>query len=271
MKKIIYATDLSENSVAALQYAMQLARIMGDDLIALHVYPSNEGEKKNSDFFKRHQKELEDFYKLHLDETYDSKLISPAVTWGSDVAEEILKFTKDLNVRMIVMGSCGASKLKDRLLGTTTGEMIGKSNLPVLAVPPNFKFRQPKKIFFASTFGDQDLTYLKELVGMANILNAEIEVVHITHKDESEALEKLKNFQQKVEKQVHYPRISYKTLYSFEIFDTLKKTIEEEQPDIVLMPEKKNMNLFKRGLVRDRIKRMQSCSPSPLLTFPAFA
>lgn len=268
MKKIIYATDFSENSVAALHYAIQLARIIGDDLIALHVYPPNEGEKKNSDSFKQHQNELVDFCKLHLKEAYDSELISPAVTWESNVADGILKFAKDLNVRMIVMGSCGASKLKDRLLGTTTGEMIGKSHLPVLAVPPEYKFRQPQKIFFASTFDDQDLGYLKELVVMANSLDAEIEIVHITHRDEYEALDKLRSFQEKVKLHVQYPKISYKTLYSFEVFDTLRKAIEEEQPDIVLMPEKKNMNLFKRGLVRNRIKRMQSCSPSPLLTLP---
>ncbi|WP_029036155.1 universal stress protein [Salinimicrobium xinjiangense] len=144
MKKIIYATDLSENSVAALHYSTQMARILGDDLIVLHVYPPNEAERKNPDFFKRHQKDLEDFYKSHLQENYDKTIISPAVTWGSNVADEILKFSKDLNVRMIVMGSCGASKFKDRLMGTTTGEMIGKSQTPILAVPPEFKFRQPQ-------------------------------------------------------------------------------------------------------------------------------
>lgn len=269
MKKIIYATDMSFNSVAALNYATQLARLMGDDLIALHVYPPNEAEKKNADFFKRHQEKLVNFYQLHLKEDYDSKLISPAVVWGSGVADEILKFAKDLNVRMIVMGACGSSKLKDRLMGTTTGEMIGRSPAPVLAVPPDFKFRPPKNIFFASTFEEQDLEYLQEIIPLAQNLSAKIDIVHITHKDENEALEKLKTFQKKVEAEIKYPRISYKTLYSFEIIDTLKKAIEENQPDIVLMPERKNSNPFKRGLVRDRIKKMQSCSPSPLLSYPA--
>lgn len=269
MKKIIYATDLAENSVAALNYASELAQIMGDDLIALHVYSPHEAEKKNSDFLKRHQKELEDFYRLHLKENYDPQLISPAVIPGSDVAEEILRFSKDLNVRMIVMGSCGASRLKDRLLGTTTGEMIGKSNVPVLAVPSDFKFRQPKKIFFASTLDDEDLVHLKESVSLAQILNAEIEIVHITHKEEYDAVKKLNSFKEKVKVQIPYSRIKYRTIYSFEIVDTLKKAIEEDQPDIVLMPERKNNNPFKRGLLRDRIKKMQSCSPSPLLSYPA--
>ncbi len=271
MKKIIYATDFSHYSVAALKYAAELARIMGDDLIALHVYPPNEGEKRNSDFLRKHQEELQDFCQLHLGEDYSSQLISPAVISGPEVAEEILKFTKDLQVRMIIMGACGSSKLKDRLVGTTTSEMIGKSHLPVLAVPPQFKFKQPQKIFFASTFDDQELIYLKELIPLAKSLNAKIEIVHITHREEDEALKNLKAFQKKVKSEIPYSNIEYKTLYSFEVFDTLKKAIEEEHPDIVLMPEKRNMNLFKRGLVRDRIKRMQSCSPSPLLTFPAFA
>ncbi|WP_029033242.1 universal stress protein [Salinimicrobium terrae] len=270
MKKIIYATDFSENSVAALRYATELARVIGDDLIALHVYPPQETEKLGSDFLKEHQKELQGFCKLHLGEIYDPQMISPAVVSGPDVAEEILKFTKDLQVRMIVMGACGASKLKDRFVGTTTNEMIGKSYLPILAVPPHFTFKQPQNIFFASTFDDQELIYLKELIPLAKSLNAKIEVVHITHKKEDEALKNLKMFQEKIESEIPYSNIDYKTLYSSEVFDTLRKAIEKDHPDIVMMPEKRNMNLFKRGLVRDRIKRMQSCSPIPLLTFPAF-
>ena len=269
MKKIIYATDLSENSVAALHYATQLARIMGDDLIALHVYPRNEGEKKNSDFYKHHQKELENFCRLHLSDAYESKMISPAVVWGSSIAEEILKFSKDLNVRMIVMGSCGASKFKDKLLGTTTGEMIGKSSLPILAVPPHFKIDQPRKIFFASTLEDQDVLYLKEVLPLAQNLNAEIEIVHISHKEEKEAMENLNSFKNKVRHEVDYNKITYKTIYSSEIVETLRKAVEEGQPDIVLMPERKNSSVYKRGVIKDRIKKMQSCSPSPLLTLPA--
>lgn len=269
MKKIIYATDLSENSVAALHYAAQLARIMGDDLIALHVYPRNEGEKKNSDFFTHYQKELENFCKLHLKDTYDGKMITPAVLWGSSIADDILKFSKDLNVRMIVMGSCGASKLKDKFLGTTTGEMIGKSSLPILAVPPAFKIDQPKKIFFASTLEDQDLLHLKELLPLAQSLKAEIEIIHISHKVEKEAMKNLNAFERKVQNEVEYDRITYKILYSSEIVDTLRKAVEEGQPDIVLMPERRNSSAFRKGVIKDRIKKMQTCSPSPLLSYPA--
>ena len=268
MKKIIYATDFSFNSVAALKYAAQLAQMLGDDLIALHVYPPG-GEKMNGEFLKQHQKDLKAFYEPHLKETYDPNLVSPAVITGSNVADEILKFAKDLNTRMIVMGSCGSSKIKDKLFGTSTAEMIGKSQFPVLAVPPDFKFRKPKKILFASTFEDQDIVYLKEVTGLAKILHAEIEILHITHRGETEAIDHLSTFKKKVKAEVPYLRISYKTLFSYEIVDTLKKAIEEEQPDIVLMPDRKNSNQFKRTVIRDRIKKMQSCSPSPLLSYPA--
>lgn len=269
MKKIIYATDFSNNSVAALQYAAEMARVMEDDLIALHVYPAHEADKPKSEILRDQQKELQDFCKIHLKENYQPHTISPAAVSGSNVAEEILKFTKDLQVRMIIMGACGASKIKDTLLGTTTGEMIGKSSLPVLAVPPQYKYRQPKNIFFASTLDKVELIYLKELIPLARSLNASIEIVHVTHLEEKDALINLETFQKKVAKEIPYSNINYRTLYSFEVFDTLKKAIEKEQPDLVLMPEKKDLNIFKRGIVRDRIKRMQSCSPSPLLTFPA--
>lgn len=271
MKKIIYATDFSENSVAALQYAAEFSKLMGDDLIVLHVYRPQDSTKFNSDFLKMHQEELMNFCRLHLKENFDPNRVSPAVLTGQDIAEEIQKFSKDLPVRIIIMGACGASKLKDRLLGTTTSEMIGKSLLPVLAVPPQFSFRRPQKIYFASTFDEQELSYLKELTAMTASLDAQIEVIHVSHREQHEASENLKSFQKKVEQEISYSRIGYKTIYSSDVFDSLKKAIENDRPDLVVMSDKKNPNFFKRGLVRDRIKRMQSCSPSPLLSFPASA
>ncbi|WP_324719060.1 universal stress protein [Salinimicrobium sp. HB62] len=269
MKKIIYATDFSENSVAALKSAAGLARTLGDDLLALHVYTTGTNGLKNADILKYHQRELLDFCKKHLGAEYDPQLISPAAISGTGVAEEILKFSKDLNVRMVIMGSCGASKLKDRILGTTTGEMIGRSSIPVLAVPPGFEYKQPQKILFSSTYDDQDVTFLKELIPLAKMLQAEIEIFHISHKQEIEALENLDKFKEKVHEQVAFEDINYRTLYSSEVFETLKEAIEKERPDIVLMPDRKNSNFLKRGLTRDMIKKMQYCSPSPLLSFPA--
>ncbi|NJW53303.1 universal stress protein [Salinimicrobium oceani] len=269
MKKIIYATDFSENSVAALQSAAGLAKTLGDDLIALHVYTTGSNGVKNAGILKQHQKELIDFCQEHLGEKYDPHMISPAAISGNGVAEEILKFSKDLNVRMVIMGACGASKLKDRILGTTTGEMIGRSSIPVLAVPPVFEFKHPQKILFSSTYDDQDVIFLKELIPLAKLLKAKIEVLHISHKQETEALENLDKFKEKVCEQISFEDISYRMLYSSEVFETLKEAIGKERPDIVLMPDRKNSNFLKRGLTRDMIKKMQYCSPSPLLSFPA--
>ncbi|WP_029036156.1 hypothetical protein [Salinimicrobium xinjiangense] len=109
------------------------------------------------------------------------------------------------------------------------------------------------------------------MLPLAKTLNAAIEIVHITHKDEDQSIEKLNTFRNKVQSEIDYSSINFKTLYSFEIVDTLRKAIEEDQPDIVLMPERKKTNIFKRGLVRDRIKKMQTCSPSPLLSYPALS
>lgn len=271
MKKIVYATDFSSNSVAALKFAAGLARITEDDLLVLHVYSPGENGNRNSEGLKKNQEELVEFCKQHLGEDYDPESISPAAVYGSGVAEEILKFSKDLHVRMVVMGACGASEIKDRLLGTTTSDMIGKSFLPVLAVPPGFNFKKPEKILFSSTYDDEDITFLKELIPLATLLDAEIEILHISHKEENEALKNKTLFKEKVSKEVPYQKLSYKTLYSSEIFETLKSAIEKDTPDIVLMPERKNKNLLKRSLTRDMIKKMQYCSPSPLLSYPALS
>jgi nucleotide-binding universal stress UspA family protein len=41
MKKILFPTDFSENSLHAFGYALQLAKKLGAEIITLHVYPED--------------------------------------------------------------------------------------------------------------------------------------------------------------------------------------------------------------------------------------
>lgn len=270
MKKIIYTTDYSENSVAALKYAVSLAKLLQDDLIVLHVYKPSENNKiTKKEHLKEQQEKLEAFCRSHLKEEYDDSLISVAAIGGHKVSTSILEFVRDMNVHMVVMGACGSSELKDRLLGSTTNEMIDIAHFPVLAVPSDFEYKKLEQVIFTSVFDEEDIYYLTELANLLKPLNARIKVVHVTHKDEEPALQNLENFKNLVQERVSYDKIEYQNIFSFKVFNTLREAIEEFAPDLVVMPERKDKNGVSRLIIKDRIKRMQSCTRVPLLSFPA--
>lgn len=273
MKKIIYTTDFSENSTPALKYAVTLAKLLGDDVIALHVYPPQEENgmhkpEERKPVREKHQNDLLNFCKKHLGDQYDASSFSVAAIKGANTSKAISDFVRDLNIRMIVMGACGTSTLKEVFMGSTTKEMMEVSPFPILAVPAGYKPGKVEKVFFASVLDNEDIEHLAELVQIISSAQPEIQVVHITHKEARQAKKALSEFEKKVKEKTNYSKMSFMTIYSEDVFETLKSSIEEIKPDVVVMPEQKEKNEVNKMIIRDKVKHMQSCTKVPLLSFP---
>ncbi|MFD2518915.1 universal stress protein [Salinimicrobium flavum] len=268
MKKIIYTTDYSNNSIAALKYAAAMGDLLKTDVIVLHVYPPSEEGSGKKEVRKMHQEKLLEFCKEHLKDKFDSTEISVAAVKGANVAHAISEFVRDMNVYMIVMGACGTSTFKEVLVGSTTKEMLGASPFPVLAVPADFNSDKVEKVMFASVLADEDINNLAELINILAPAKPEINVIHITHKDEEAAAKALEDFKHRVTQVINYENLTFRNIYSFQIFDTLQETIDETKPDFIVMPEHREKNELNKVIIRDRVKRMQSCTKVPLLSFP---
>ncbi|UJH91371.1 universal stress protein [Antarcticibacterium sp. 1MA-6-2] len=107
MKKIVYATDFSENSVAALRYTYELGKLLKKDVIVLHTFNPDDlssartpSEKK--EIISHHTRRLQKFCSLNLQENFENLDLSLAVVKGENVCREIIKFTRDIDVLMVV-------------------------------------------------------------------------------------------------------------------------------------------------------------------------
>jgi nucleotide-binding universal stress UspA family protein len=83
-------------------------------------------------------------------------------------------------IEMVVMGTQGATGAKEIFLGTHTMYAIKKIKIPVLAVPSNFKYEEPKEILFPTDYkvkkNNKYLNLIREIcdthISRLNILNA---------------------------------------------------------------------------------------------------
>lgn len=267
MKKIIYATDYSDNSVAALKYAINIGKMLGTDVIALHVYkPSEEGDKMECR--KNHQEKLREFCQENLQEQFSASEISFAAVKGSNIPHTILEFVRDLNVEMIVMGTGETGTIRDVLLGSTTKEMTQISHFPILAIPPDQTPGKMEKILFASTLQEEDLANLLEVTRMFSPVDPEITVVHITQKENEAAQNVLEEFRQKAEKKVTYKKLRFKNIHSSQVYETLQKSIAENRPDVVVISECPKASEMSKVIKREKVKKMQSYTRVPILTIP---
>jgi len=164
VKKILYATDLSESARYAFAYALSLANLYGARITFLHVLPEV-SENLDSHIIgyisadrweeikAQHSIEARealigkkrDFTaaKAVLDQfSEDAKIGQEAAGFIADEiivergnpVEQILKQAKERNCDLIVMGTHGRGTLEDAMIGSTARRVLRRSEKPVLVV-----------------------------------------------------------------------------------------------------------------------------------------
>jgi nucleotide-binding universal stress UspA family protein len=155
IKKILYATDLSDNSKRAFGYAASLAQSFGAQMIVLHVVePINpntymqissmlgEAEWVNLQMGRDSQLTEEIMAKLKqfcLDLQTDTRSFplnedQILIRKGLPV-DEIVGLAAAESVDLIVMGTHGYGLVKDALMGGTVRRLVRQSAIPVMVVP----------------------------------------------------------------------------------------------------------------------------------------
>lgn len=139
--KILFATDFSESSEHAFEYALSLAKKFGSRLTVLHVI--NEPVDLRGFYvphvsFENLEKEIEEgaqqmmakFCTSHLEgfPNYES-LIVTGIPY-----EEILKYAEEHQVSFIVLGTQGRSGIDHLLFGSTAERVVRKALCPVVTV-----------------------------------------------------------------------------------------------------------------------------------------
>jgi nucleotide-binding universal stress UspA family protein len=164
IKKILYATDLSENARHAFAYAVSLANLYGASITLLHTVEETPGlvdkgvigyigAERWEEIKKKHYLEaretltgkkrdtvpirevLDQFCENAKSSHEDHDFITDEilVTKGHP-ADEILSQAEKRNCDLIVMGTHGHGIIEEALLGSTARRVIRRSKKPVLVI-----------------------------------------------------------------------------------------------------------------------------------------
>ncbi len=141
IKKILFPTDFSEGAKNALPYAIDMAKTFGAKLYLMHVIydiatasglhvPHTSVDQMYSEIKTSAQKELERF---GLKEREGLTDVEYSIKRGVPY-EEILKFAKENNINLIVIGTHGRKGIDRVLFGSTAERVVRNSSCPVLTV-----------------------------------------------------------------------------------------------------------------------------------------
>ncbi len=139
--KIVFATDYSEASQHALQYATWLAKSAGSHLYIVHVseheqFPVGELFDEEPEPDTNELKRLKAVVPAQQDVRYEHRLLygEPGSAEVTKPAEVIVKFANQENADTIVLGTHGRSGFGHVLMGSVAEAVLREAPCPVVTV-----------------------------------------------------------------------------------------------------------------------------------------
>lgn len=184
MKKILIPVDFSEHSEYALEVAATLAKKHEASLVVLHMMGLSESVLTRDES----QKMFEAIYYMKLAEKRFTDFLDKDFLKGVTVEttvqnykefHEINNVAKDFEADLIVMGSHGASGLKEVFVGSNTEKVVRTSDVPVLVVKNRIKDFTMGNVVFACDFNMDFIEPFKNAWNFFEKLGAQFQVVFI--------------------------------------------------------------------------------------------
>ncbi|MBX7107875.1 MAG: universal stress protein [Chitinophagales bacterium] len=251
MKTILVPTDFSDNAVNAMKYAIRLAEKLDSKMIFFHsthiplrvelfgIPYSDMRKLERQDVVNKTAILQNMLNKLYREMRYqpDSKKVRLVVKNEVLIVEDIIQAAQSSKAGLIVMGTHGASGI-NKLFGSTTSLLISKCEIPVLAIPPKYQYKEIKTMLYFSDLRNP-ATELSMLVPLAKAYGATIDIFNLSYNpevDEEKLFKKLNG----VAKGVKLELIQLKRNPGETVLQQLREFLDYRKPDwAVMFPEKK--------------------------------
>ena len=186
MKTIVAATDFSQVSLNAVEYAADMACMTDATLVLFHVcsipIPISElpvAPYSVEELEKEAQAEIDQLKEELLNRTRDRIIIHSEVRSG-DVISELTEYCARIKPHTVVIGAESAHGLERAMLGGKTLSALKRLQFPLLVVPPFIKFNNIRKIGLACDLREvAESVRVQEIKELVDEFKAELHVLHV--------------------------------------------------------------------------------------------
>jgi nucleotide-binding universal stress UspA family protein len=206
MKKILVPYDFSEQATSALRFALDLEKDSECELHLLHVVQMPVLQETTmlpiatveEDIMHDARKQAELRFEKIEKKYFKNANIKTKVRFGP-TSETILEYLSDNKIDLVVMGTKGASGLREVFIGSNTEKVVRSSGVPVLAVKQFIPYQKIKNIVFPNILDEnshQDL--MMKVKALQHNFNATLHIVWVNTRSkfqkEIDIKERLKHF-----------------------------------------------------------------------------
>jgi nucleotide-binding universal stress UspA family protein len=182
LKNILYLTDFSESSEAALPFAIAIARNYGASVHALHVLTPSIPEACREAVIADEKLAITEMAKINsqlADVAHDTAVIHGTALWSA-----IEPVFRERKIDLIVLGTHGRTGVPKLLFGSFAEEIFRRSNAPVLTIGRDiFKSMDANERFhsvlFATDFSKASLAAAPLAVSIAEQNAAQLDLLKV--------------------------------------------------------------------------------------------
>ncbi len=278
MKRIVIPTDFSSSADTAINFAVQSAKIIPVELTLFHafdlirnIYADYMGiglefvQPQIEDINKK-MKEL----KKTIEDTHGVRVNILVAVDSFKVS--LLQTIEDEKIDMVIMGTLGASGIKEKLWGTNTSSIIGKAKIPILAIPANYEWKKPEKFLLATNQFENEPSILNFLFELADLYMAQVHIAVMTDEDDQTAetffdhTQKMLQHEKMLKQEYNEESLTATHLYGKDFEETLQQHVKEKNIDLLVMVAY-SRSFWNRIYNPSKTKRMSYHTRTPLLVF----
>lgn len=265
MKQILIPTDFSDNSWNAIQYTLSFFKDIPIHIYLVHVAYSgsvdDDTHLHSNGLAIGFQSSLSTEQRLDVMKQKMTNQLSGApvridtVVQHSLFVDGLKTIVREKNIDLIVMGTKGASGIKEVTVGSHTGAVITRVKCPILVIPEHAVFVAPKNIVFPTDF---NIMYkqrvLESLLSVAKMHNSSIKVLRVASEDYAlnSEQEKHRYFLSDALQPISH---SFHWVKSPDLEEGLQSFIDIMNIQIIAMVAK-NINFFQRLLFKPTVEKI---------------
>jgi nucleotide-binding universal stress UspA family protein len=276
MKTILVPTDFSKCADNALRFAAALGQKTGARILVFHSYhvpvPATDipiDVRTEAELKKTALKSLHDLKEKYGREYPGMQFLVETAAGFAD--DEIVERAKKEQCDYVVMGTHGATGLREMLLGSNTSTVMEKAACPVFAIPEDAAFREGLgPVLFAADYGMHNYANALRLIELARLFGTEVTLLHIRSGklDETTEYAELEGFRNRLREESKYEKIAIALTEHDDVYQGLNEYIGETRPGLVVV-SMRNRNFVQKVFGRSLSKRMAHQGHTPLLVLHA--
>lgn len=272
MKKLIVATDFSAIADQTFFYAAQLAAHIQATVVLAHVMaPSPFLAHSPGDLIDETLHDMQTQVRDHL-QTLATNLpadIRDKITCEQMVAEGLVidqlnAMVADTAADLLVMGTHGASGLREVIMGTHAATMVGRSVVPLLLIPPGTTYQPLQHIVYGIDYLDMPAEEIMVLRSWVGAFNAKLTLLHIDTEGGTIAEDQLFNLRNTVAAFDEMHEVAYDFVENADPVVALSEYVEEISANLLVIKHRPQYGLSK-WLHKSMARQLTAFTSCPML------